>query len=436
MSSKISCLSYIETFAGCGGLSLGLYYAGWHGVFAVERDPMAFSTLKRNLIDSSSPYHHFKQWPVWLPKRNLNIEELLDNKQFLARLSSYKNKLDLIAGGPPCQGFSVGGARDGADIRNELVFKHLELINLIKPKIALIENVEGITRAFQSKPSDLNQPTAYVVLNILKELGYSSDYYQVLASDFGVPQRRRRIIIVGFREDVVEDFCSDSLFEKSVKSIFQKELVLASKYVRRYFRLPLEGDITVKDAIEDLSSSKIVPCPDSFGYWSSPYLKARSSYALAMRKGIKENLIPDSHRFSNHGKQVKNLYVLAHETQKPGRLPRDFLLKNGTKTHKKVLLDPNSVSTTLTTHPDEQIHFKFPRNISLREMARFQSFPDDFYFLGRYTLNGPRRKLDVPRCAQIGNAVPPLLGFGIGIALKQMLLSKTRKSCNQVMSFG
>ena len=78
-------------------------------------------------------------------------------------------------------------------------------------------------------------------------------------------------------------------------------------------------------------------------------------------------------------------------------------------------------SSTITTHPDEFIHYAEPRNVTVREMARLQSFPDDFRFFGRYTINGPRRRHDVARCSQVGNAVPPLLGHGLGLAIKNVL---------------
>jgi DNA (cytosine-5)-methyltransferase 1 len=97
------------------------------------------------------------------------------------------------------------------------------------------------------------------------------------------------------------------------------------------------------------------------------------------------------------------------------------LLKNGTKKDKKVLLDPDAVVSTITTHPDEFIHYLHPRNITVREMARLQSFPDRFTFHGRYTIKGPRRRFDVARCSQVGNAVPPLMAEGIGLALLAMI---------------
>ena len=98
-------------------------------------------------------------------------------------------------------------------------------------------------------------------------------------------------------------------------------------------------------------------------------------------------------------------------------------MANNTKKDKKVLIDPASPVSTITTHPDEFIHYAEARNVTVREMARLQSFPDDFHFHGRYTINGPRRKLDVARCSQVGNAVPPLMAQGIGLAVKALLLS-------------
>ena len=93
----------------------------------------------------------------------------------------------------------------------------------------------------------------------------------------------------------------------------------------------------------------------------------------------------------------------------------------GTKKNKKFLIDKHKPVSTITTHPDEFIHYSHPRNITVREMARFQSFPDAFQFKGRYTVNGDRRQFDVPRCSQVGNAVPPMLAEALGMTLKEAL---------------
>jgi DNA (cytosine-5)-methyltransferase 1 len=136
-----------------------------------------------------------------------------------------------------------------------------------------------------------------------------------------------------------------------------------------------------------------------------------------MRREISSTAIPNSHRFSVHGEQILNLYRAAHATQPKGRLSKKFLLSMGTKKDKKAVLDAGAPASTITTHPDEFIHYAIPRNITVREMARLQSFPDDFWFYGRYTINGERRRFDVARCSQVGNAVPPLLARAVGLAL-------------------
>jgi DNA (cytosine-5)-methyltransferase 1 len=114
--------SYIDIFAGCGGLSLGLHNAGWKGLFAIEKNGMAFKTLKHNLIDKRK---HFK-WPSWLPIENHDIDEVMAN--FRRRLKALSGKVDLIAGGPPCQGFSTAGRRVESDKRNHLIHSYIEFV--------------------------------------------------------------------------------------------------------------------------------------------------------------------------------------------------------------------------------------------------------------------------------------------------------------------
>ena len=109
-------------------------------------------------------------------------------------------------------------------------------------------------------------------------------------------------------------------------------------------------------------------------------------------------------------------------------LSKEFLYDNGCHSNKRFVLDVTKPSSTLTTAPDELIHYKHPRIVTLREMARLQSFPDNFVFLGRYTLNGPARGIDVPRNAQIGNAIPPLVGRALGLSLQHISTMITEKS--------
>ena len=125
----------IDLFAGCGGLSLGLYQAGWSGIFAIEKNAFAFDTLKYNLIDN---HKHFT-WPDWLPQTPHDINEVLE--KYESQLKSLRGTVDLVAGGPPCQGFSMAGKRVKDDVRNNLVFSYIEFIKLVQPKLVLFENV-------------------------------------------------------------------------------------------------------------------------------------------------------------------------------------------------------------------------------------------------------------------------------------------------------
>lgn len=405
-------LKSIDLFAGCGGLSLGLHYAGWDGIFAIERDPMAFSTFKNNFLEGGAPYKSYEAWPDWLPKQNHDIKELLGSDAVREHLTSLRGSVDLMAGGPPCQGFSVGGRRDGTDERNDLVFHMLDAVELVRPKIVVIENVEGIARPFVARPGEAKASAAERVLRELERLGYTGTYQVVRSEAFGVPQYRRRVIIVGFR-DV-------SASPKELKRLLEEALDNAAKRVRAAWELG-NGEVSALDALNDLHGGKHVACPDSEKFESAQYTKAKSAYAFAMRRGLPNKAIPNSHRFSVHGERIQELYGLAHETQEPGRLSKEFLLANGTKKDKKVLIDAAKPVSTITTHPDEFIHYAEPRNITVREMARLQSFPDDFAFHGRYTINGPRRRHDVARCSQVGNAVPPLMAQGIGYALQSIM---------------
>src|SRR5688572_4921536 len=113
---------YIDLFAGCGGLALGLHNAGWRGIFAVEKDKFAFTTLNHNLIKT---HRHYK-WPDWLPTHNHEIDFVLENH--VPNLRELQGRIDLVAGGPPCQGFSMDGRRSATDKRNKLVHSYVEFI--------------------------------------------------------------------------------------------------------------------------------------------------------------------------------------------------------------------------------------------------------------------------------------------------------------------
>ena len=402
-------LRTIDLFAGCGGLTLGLHQAGHKLMFAIEKDPMAFETFEANFLNAGAAYPAGKAWPSWLERRNHDIQVLLADPAVRERLSSLHGSVDLICGGPPCQGFSVGGIRDGKDVRNQLPYRYIDVVELVRPPFVLLENVEGMARKFVSKPGHVEIAFVEWARSRLGELGYDAHFEILDASDFGVPQVRRRVFLFG----VSKELCAES-------GLTAKDFFVSLHRNRSLFRSHLglpERQLTVRDAIADLDGKRQVICPDSPKFQAGTFKTPTSEFAKLMRRGLRDAHIPNSHRFSEHTPRILEFYRKVQADKVFGRLPKAYLVAHGTKKDKKVLIDPAAPASTITTHPDEFIHFRTPRNITVREMARIQSFPDDFVFKGRYTINGPRRRHDVARCSQVGNAVPPLLAEAVGWAL-------------------
>lgn len=406
-------LTTIDLFAGCGGLSLGFHLAGLDLLFAVEKDPMAFQTLEANFLANDAPYKVPDKWPQWLERRPYAIEEVLNDETLCRHLLDIQGQVDIVCGGPPCQGFSVGGIRDGRDHRNTLPIRYLDFVRLVRPRAVILENVEGMTRKFEAKPGEGELSFSDWLVLELEEAGYATTYRVIDASQYGVPQIRRRLILFGVQRNELHPW-------KSVDEFFDLLSLSAKSFVEGK-GLDSSRPVTVREGIDDLNGEATVVCPDSPKFMSGTYKVPASAYAKLMRRDILNTQVPDSHRFSKHGPRILKFYRQIQATQPFGRLSKVFLLESGTKKDKKVLIDPEAPSSTITTHPDEFIHYEHPRNISVREMARLQSFPDDFYFKGRYTINGPRRRFDMARCSQVGNAVPPLLGEAIGLSIKRFL---------------
>ena len=158
---------YVDLFAGCGGISLGLHKAGLQGLFAIEKNPDAFSTLKYNLIDT---HKHFK-WAPWLPVKNWNIDTLLKNKE--RELKSLQGTVDLVVGGPPCQGFSMAGERRASDKRNKLIHSYLDFVKLVQPRVIMFENVQGFTLKFSNSTKHKKIAYSEIVISELHKLGYT-----------------------------------------------------------------------------------------------------------------------------------------------------------------------------------------------------------------------------------------------------------------------
>ena len=389
--------TYIDIFAGCGGLSLGLYNSGWKGVFAIEKNSDAFETLKFNLIDKKK---HFS-WVDWLEKCNHDINEVLINHS--NDLKNMSGRVPLIVGGPPCQGFSMAGQRKRNDIRNKLVNSYIEFVRMVRPKYIFFENVHGFTVGFSTKNKQKTKPMSNIIVDELEKLGYNVHSEVIDISDYGVPQKRRRFILLGSLSG------NPKQFFKILNS--QKDDFLRKK--------GLNSLTNVEDAIGDLLYKYgTIPCPDSKNFYSGKYGPKISSYQKYMRKGIKSGEHPDSHRFAKHKEYTLELFKrMQHECERGKRLSTANTTISGFKRRGITILVSSKPCNTITSHPDDYLHYLEPRILTVRECARIQSFPDWYQFKGKYTTGGKLRKTDVPRYTQVGNAIPPLFAEQVGHAL-------------------
>ena len=398
---------YIDLFAGCGGLSLGLHNAGWHGLFAVERSPDAFSTLKHNLIDNKQ---HFS-WPIeWLEQRPWDINHLLD--QHKAELINLRTKVDLVTGGPPCQGFSTAGKRNENDIRNGLIKSYLKFIMYVRPKLIFFENVKGFTQKFEKNKTKGTAYSVYVT-SMLNRIGYKVQGRLVDFSKFGIPQKRTRFILVGIRNDVAEELnVEPKIFFEKIK--LNKKQFLADK------KLPQSTNLG--NAISDLlKGNGLIPTPDRKNFESGKYSPAKSKYQSFLRKGCKLK-IPNSHSFPKHKPAIIERFTLFLESADSNKnISNETKAALSINKHVIIPLSKKYPAPTLTTLPDDYIHYSEPRILTVREYARIQSFPDWYEFQGKYTTGGKERVRQVPRYTQIGNAIPPLFGEQSGIVLKNII---------------
>ncbi len=396
---------YIDLFAGCGGLSLGLHQSGWKGLFAIEKSPEAFETFKYNLIKKLD---HFN-WPDWLPCEPHDINEV--SKLYKKNLEALQGKIDLVAGGPPCQGFSSAGRRVENDTRNELVDSYLQFVKLVKPKIIFFENVKGFTLKFGKNKSRGKAYSEYVLESLEKDYLVVSD--MVDFSKFGIPQKRTRFILVGISKEFAEN-----------RTILANSFFDLIRQNKRNFLISrgLSLKTNLKQAISDLLyENGTVACPDRRGFEAGIYASPSSRYQRYMRKGFRSTT-PDSHSFVNHRKETENKFKFILENGSRNKhLTKELMTTLKINKHRVVPLDENQPSITLTTLPDDHIHYLEPRVLTVREYARIQSFPDWFELKAKYTTGGDRRTSEVPRYSQVGNAIPPLFGEQSGLVLKEMI---------------
>ena len=418
-------LTSIDLFAGCGGLTRGLDWAGF--------ECLAFNELNKDAADSFAA-----NFPNSL-RLDGDIKDALSKEVIHSRimpLIEEKGDLDLLCGGPPCQGYSGIGHRrthklEKRDIpTNHLFHEMIRVIESLNPRVFLFENVEGILSGKWTKDGSKGEIFRDVWDSFSGIDGYVCQPTLLHAYGFGVPQNRPRVMIMGVKEEVYQA----ANIQKSEFNPNSKNISYASQLRNNAGLFPSwdENDLSAPDLIDVIGDL-------DFNGWSeeSPfYQKAPfSKFQKFMRDGnqIDENgrEILTDHKFSNHSKRVveRFQYMLDHKINKKEDLPESMRTK---KFNQKPLPKrwKSKPTMTVTSLPDDYIHYANPRTFSVREWARMQTFPDYHVFKGPRTTGGERRagnpgqgnwSRDVPKYTQIGNAVPPLLGKAIGDRIAEFL---------------
>lgn len=422
-------LKFVDLFAGCGGLSLGFSQAGLEGIFAIERDEMAFETFKANLLGNEGTGKTFS-WPSWLEKSAWDIEELLEKHG--GELPSLRGSVDVLCGGPPCQGFSFAGRRNEDDPRNQLFNKYVEVVEALRPRAIVLENVPGmkvlhgrgnVVTLQEGNAAPVRQTYYDKLVGRLYDAGYEVASELIDTSQFGVPQRRSRLIAIGMRKDLAKSFTDFG------KTAFER---LEASRIKMLGELGLPDKVSASDAISDLETRgrRLDPCADPMArgaYQELAYDHPRTVYQVLMQDGYVGPM--DSMRLARHRPEIAARFErIINECRKGVPMNESARKEFGLRKQRIHPMSPDEPSPTVTTLPDDILHYSEPRILTVRETARLQSFPDWFHFKGKYTTGGHRRRKECPRYTQVGNAVPPLLAQAIGMAVGKLIEEASRDS--------
>ena len=423
--NRIASPTFIDLFSGCGGLSLGMAMAGWQGVFAIEKADDAFKTFEANFLSGSTPYRF--AWPTWLERRAHSIEEVLRNHE--TDIRKLRGSIDVVAGGPPCQGFSFAGRRKQNDPRNRLFEQYVQFVSDVRPKAIVLENVNGMQIAHGAAKRGKGvrpgpKPKSYYqkLVEALDSIGYVAEGWIVNAADYSVPQYRPRLVVVGLQRSLEARL--DGGISSAIDAIRESGLQQRNE-------LGFPANLSAQDAISDLETRgrTLDPCLDPYsrrGFSVPRYEGPKTEYQRWANHSVgKEGM--DSTRLARHSEAViERFEAILRECRKGVSVSDVDRARLGMLKHRTVPMAPNKPAPTVTTLPDDVLHYSEPRILSVRECARLQSFPDWFRFYGKYTTGGERRKRDCPRYTQVGNAVPPLLARAVGLAIRQILAEMTR----------
>lgn len=387
-------MNFIDLFAGAGGLSEGLTEAGFHCLFANEIEPIYAQTYRLNHPGTKVTTADIRMLDPIKIRENLGLE---------------RGQLDLIAGGPPCQGFSINAPiRSNEDARNHLFRDYLRFVDAFAPRFVLIENVPGLVSFEQGATLD-------AILMALSDLGYGADVKILGAAYYGVPQMRWRTIIIGSRgAEFPLDAFPQPIYHAPIKPNFTT--TYNGKQLVQMPTVELEAKFTtVKEAIGDLPPLKSgVKGMRIKKYACAPFC----DYQIRSRVGSTGVYNHEATRLAPINlERLRYIKPGGNWTDIPDELlPKGMLKANkGDHTKRYGRVEADGLASTILTKCDPHwgayFHYDQDRSFTVREAARIQSFPDHFIFYGN----------TAEQFAQVGNAVPPLLAKAVGLSIKQYL---------------
>ncbi len=359
-------MKLIDLFSGAGGFSLGFKMAGFETVLAIEKDLWAYETYKKN-----NPNVRILNYDI-TELKNLDTLSLKD--------------VDCIIGGPPCQGFSLSGNRDAKDPRNSLFMEFVRFVKHFEPKVFVMENVPGLL----SMKTMTNQKVIEIIVKEFKKLNYTVVYKVLNSAEYGVPQLRNRVFIMGTRNDC----------ELNPEKLFPTPILEKNRF------------LTIQDAISDLPYVSIYDTYEEQDY-NKDYQNEYQKWSRVNSSKV-YNHVP-----MRHTKRLISRFEIIQEGQSLKDVPIEHMQRargDSNRISGKVFSQNNmrpfytSPSPTIAaSFQSNYIHPKYNRNFTAREAARIQSFPDNYIFMGKRTTMSWEKHLS--QYQQIGNAVPPLLAM-------------------------
>lgn len=345
--------TFIDLFAGCGGMSLGFEEAGFESVLAIDNWQDALDTYAANRSAARTLCADISTVDPAIVKEKYNIANV-----------------DVIIGGPPCQGFSIAGKRIVDDKRNQLYKSFVDFVSFFRPKAFVMENVPNILSIGGGEVRNM-------ILQDFERLGYKVSVKVLTASDYGVPQNRRRAVFVGLENEENFDFPNSTITEP----------------------------ITSFEALSDLTEDTIL---DGSPYPTEPV----SDYQRHVRMGSKGVY---NHQITIHDERTKQIIAMVPDGGNYKNLPIE--LQQTRKVHIAwTRLSSNKPSMTIDTGHRHHFHYKWNRVPTVRESARIQSFPDRYIFHCSKT----------SQYKQVGNAVPPLMAKSIALQLFNTLCQEKK----------